>query len=166
MSYNPFVLFNARILDRLVAAGVKHFVRQTYDRGRDPLDTTTKGAYLLSHYKDTTNAIDHFSAAIKFDTAKYLYNVAIDYDMDKLRIAASQPAGYKIYVDLFSFELSKWTPPESLAKKMEQYLRVSSWKAGDGKIATAITTQAGVIYITFRRGSDVMKVNLSEIEKA
>lgn len=165
MGYNPFVKFNADILDRLISSGVKYFVRQTYDRARDHFDGQTKGIFLLSHYKDVAAARNHFTTTIKYDSAKKIYDINQPYDLNSLAVAASQPEGYQVYIDLFSFELDKWQPPEPLAKKMERYLRSSAWKAGGGEISANINYQLGVIYVTFKRGTQVMKVDLTEIDK-
>lgn len=163
--YNPFVLLLEPVLDRLIERGVTYFVRQTYDRGRDHFEHNIKGVFLFSHYKDSNEAIAHFTSAIKYDPAKYLYNIHQPYDRERLYIAARQPEGYRIYVDVFAFHLEEWAPPEHLAKRMELYLRSMDWKPREGKISSSISVQTGTLYITFRRGREEMKVNLSEIEK-
>lgn len=164
--YNPFILLRKEILDRLIDSGHMYFVRQTYDRGRHQTNSDLKGIFLISHYRDFNQASAHYASTIKFDRHKYIYDINYDEERAKLYKAAEQPEGYQVYSSLFNFEIEKWEPDTVLAKKMELHLRVAGWKARDGKISISISNQLGVIYITFRRNGEVMKVDLSEIEKA
>lgn len=163
--YNPFIPLRKEMLDRLIDAGHKYFVRQTYERGRGLTNTHLKGIFLISHYKDFNQATTHYTSTIKFDRHKYIYDISYEEERGKLYKAATQPEGYLVYSSLFNFEIEKWAPDTVLAKKMELYLRVAGWKAREGKISVAISNQLGIIYITFRRNGEVMKVDLSEIEE-
>ena len=114
--HNPLVLFSTDLLNSFIKAGHKFFVRQTYKRGIDHFDDTQKGAYLISHYNDINKATMHFEA-LKFDGNRYLYDISKEEDLQRLKIAAQQPNGYKIYSALLQ---QAWKPSDLMAGKVKR----------------------------------------------
>ncbi|MEO8148541.1 MAG: hypothetical protein ABI723_12925 [Bacteroidia bacterium] len=94
--FNPLTLFLKELLDELIKRDKKYFVRQSYPRGMIVSDETIKGSYLITHYDDLLKATQHYNA-LTHDPNRYLYHWEKEEDRNKLEIAASQPAGYKVY---------------------------------------------------------------------
>src|SRR4051812_15028950 len=125
--HNPFPLYSQRLLDALIKAGHKYFVRQTYKRGINDFDTEQKGAFLISHYNDLNKATVHYEA-LKNDANRFLYDISNTEHFKKLKTAAEQPAGYKIYAPLLQQE---WKPTEQIAKNIKSYIDYKlQWRPG------------------------------------
>lgn len=158
MVYNPCHLFLEALIDALKYSGFKFYVRQYYYRGNKDSD---KG-YLLSHYRTREEAQRHFDT-IAHDPSRYIYDVEVEEDLKKLKIAASQPPGYKIFTSLFAFE--KWSVPEEIRDKLEYYIRHrTSFKSGRKEIQTKPIMLLGEVYLEIKQGKEIIKVSLFEIE--
>jgi hypothetical protein len=161
--HNPFALYSNRLLDALMKAGHKYFVRQTYKRGVNQFDTEQKGAYLISHYNDLNKATIHYEALAN-DGNRFLYDISNTEHLEKLRLAAQQPAGYKIYTPLLQQE---WKPTEQIAKKIRSYIDYKlHWRPGRSEtVHTNLFTEFGELFITLKFRIYKEKVPLSDIEK-
>ena len=86
-----------------------YFVREQYARGAE--NSKVFIPLLFTHY--TQHGIDHERAKrhfelLKKDPYRYLYDSTSDEAVQKLKKAAQQPNGYKIYVNILP---KIWAPP-------------------------------------------------------
>lgn len=162
--HNPLALLTTELLDSLIASGHRFFVRQSYPRGKQPLDNKTKEALLITAYTDFSEVNAHFQA-VKLDSRKYVYDIQLAGEKEKLYRAASLPEGYKVFVALLA--VKKWKPPILLAPKLKNYLRVyTKWKPERGQdTLVSLYIQFGELFLKLRYGTEEIKVPLSEIEK-
>ncbi|WP_343306722.1 hypothetical protein AAHN97_06380 [Chitinophaga niabensis] len=162
--HNPLALLTTQLLERLCASGFQYFVRQSFPRGMDHVQTDIIEAFLITPYKDFSQVNAHFQA-IKFDKRKHVYQVDLVGEKEKLTIAAGQPPGFKVFVSLLSTK--KWVPPLDLYPKIKHYLRNhASWKPERGKgVNAGLFIQFGELYISIKYNHEEIKVPLDEIEK-
>jgi len=161
--HNPLALFTTEVLDALLAQGFTIFVRQSYPRGKDHFDTETKEAFLITPYKDIGEANQHFQH-IQFDHRKYVYQVHRNEEVEKLKTAAGQPAGYKVYVDKLA--AAEWRASVQLGAKIGNYIRVhTKWKARDGGITANLFLHFGELMLRISNGNEEIKISLSEVER-
>ena len=116
--YNPFPLLTPGLLRDQVAKGKRFFVRQYFPRGHD---NRLKAAFLFRGYDaiDQTTAAQHL-AALFSDPYAFLYDVTIQDHLVRLKTAATQPFGYKVF-----YAAKKgvdWHPPETYQEKMRRYI--------------------------------------------
>ncbi|MBS1621207.1 MAG: hypothetical protein JSS80_06170 [Bacteroidetes bacterium] len=163
--YNPFVLLNEKLLDALLRQPL-YFVREYYERGVE--NNSAIIPVLFTHYPqygvDAEKAKRHFSL-IKKDPYRYLYDSGCDEHIKKLTIAAQQPAGYKIYVNIFP---DQWTAPVHLRNRVYRYMVATfpEWeKEGNKKLKINIRDLFGKLYLLFSWKGHKAEVLLDEIEK-
>ena len=161
--HNPFSLYSERLLNALLNAGHKYFVRQTYKRGLDHFDEQQKGAFLISHYNELNKATIHYEALVK-DGNRFLYDIEKPEHIEKLRIASKQPEGYKIYSPLLTQE---WTPSNDMRQKIRRYIDYKlKWRPSrEETVATNLFIEFGELFITLKLRSYNEKVPLSDIER-
>jgi hypothetical protein len=160
--HNPFQLYSPRLLDGLLKAGHTHFVRQTYKRGIDHFDPLPKGSFLVTPYNETAKANMHYEALVN-DANRFIYNTGIKEHLEKLHIAANQPAGYKIYAPLLP---GPWKPSDIMAGKIRIYVsRILKWHPGKQGVHSDLFLQFGELFITLKSGIHEVKIPLSDIER-
>jgi hypothetical protein len=161
--HNPFPLYSERLLDALIKAGHKYFVRQTYKRGFDHFDTEQRGSFLITHYNDLNKANIHYEALTN-DGNRFLYDISNSEHLEKLRVASRQPVGYKIYTPLLQQE---WKPSPQIAQGIRRYIDYKlRWKpAREETVQTNLFTQFGELFITLKFRIQEVKVPLADIEK-
>lgn len=163
--YNPFIILNEKLLMMLTRQPM-YFVREYYARGNE-----TGGKFiplLLSHYTqqgiNAKRANRHFSL-IKQDPYRYLYDSINEKDLQKLKIAATQPEGYRIYVNLLPKE---WKPPRSLRICIYNYLD-KNYPGMNGrqnkKPRIYLQDLFGKLYLVLTWQGNKVEVILDEIEK-
>lgn len=178
--YNPFPLLNEALLKSEIAKGKRYFVRQTFPRG---MDTRLKGAFLLRAYTaEEKNAADQHIDAIsgnvngrndnghdarRRDANAFLYDAGSPEHLDKLRVAATQPFGYKVF-----YAAKKgvdWKPPVLYREKIRHYIRVhhSDWQTnrGGGKIEAGLYEEFGELFLKFSSGEEQETIPFDDIEK-
>jgi hypothetical protein len=162
--FNPFVLFNEKLLHAFVHSGKKYFVRQTFNRGKDDADAGLKGCFLFTHYPNYGAAQAHFGA-LEQDIYRKLYDWHDPGDKEKLLIAAQRPAGYKIYAALFEAGWQKEFG-DDLRKKLRYYIQAKiGWNpARDEIVSPDVYLHFGEIYTRIRYKSQEVSVKLEEIE--
>lgn len=160
--HNPLALFTTEVLNALTAQGFTIFVRQSYPRGKDHSDTITKEAFLITPYRDIGVANQHFQY-IRFDTRKYIYQVHNPDELEKLKLAATQPSGYKVFVDKLAAE--EWHPTKQIMAKISSYLRVhTKWKPRENGIRVNLFLHFGELMLRLTCGNEEIKIALREIE--
>jgi hypothetical protein len=160
--HNPFVLLTTRLLKSLIKAGNTFFVRQTYPRGKNPLDPLNKAAFLFTHYTDYSRAKTHYDT-LDNDPNKFLYNINEPEHYEKLFIAAGQPEGFHIYSPLVQ---QPWKPTPAIANRIRNYINHKmKWApARTDTVKADLFVQFGELFITLRSGIHEVKLPLAEIE--
>ncbi|MBC9913202.1 hypothetical protein [Chitinophaga varians] len=139
---NPLLLLTAEILEALLQAGYRFFVLQSYPQG---MVAGAKDSLLLSPYRDIAEANAHFQH-IQFDRRKYIYQTHHPEEVERLRKAAGQPEGYRVYIAILAPHQK--APRKELLPIIKQYVRTKTkWRSGDGHISAEIILQYGVLSV-------------------
>jgi len=119
--YNPYTILTPTILAAMLKQPM-YFVRQHYPRGI-PHEDGKVVSLLLTHYilheTDKERADRHMRLLMK-DPYRFLYDSTDSEHFEKLKIAATQPHGYRIYVNLLP---KKWKASDGLKIKISRYVR-------------------------------------------
>jgi hypothetical protein len=163
-AHNPFVKLSTKLLLALVKQP-GCFVREFYPRGGDEHSGVIP--FLLTHYShhdiDRERAQKHFRT-LKNDRYRFLYDSSNPEHLRKLEIAAQQPAGYKIFINILP---APWKASDHLKTKIYRYLAVKypEWKTvGDKKLNIALRDLFGKLYLYFRWQGNKVEVLLEEVE--
>jgi len=163
--FNPLCLLTGELLEAFVSSGQKYFVRQTFIRGSDVNDKS-KRAFLFSHYSDYGQALEHFEAIAK-DGSRYLYRWSEPEDQKRLRLAASQPVGYRIYA---SVVMPGWKEKADKALKVQvrNYMEKKNlWSPGrKDEVAIELYPHFGEVFVRMRFRKQEIKVSLAEVERS
>lgn len=158
--HHPLTLLSAALLSALLEEEYHFFVRQGYPAGISAADTHIREAFLITPYKDIASANAHFQH-IRFDRRKYIYQTSHPEEEEKLRHAATQPAGYKIYLALIDPEHE--IPDPQLVQHVKHYIsQYTTWPMEDICIQYAL--QYGELYLSLKYGDEEIKVPLPAIE--
>ena len=163
--YNPFPLLDEKILADKIQEGKEFFVRQIYNRG---LQKGIRASFLFRAYdsSERTQALEHF-AKIKNDPNAFLYEVNNPDHLEKLRIAAKQPFGFKIYYA--GKKGLDWNPPTEYQEHMKRYIRKMhpEWrtKKGGDKIEIGLYEEYGSLFINLSYAGEEERIPFDEIEK-
>lgn len=161
--HNPLALLTQELLDSLLNEGNLYFVRQAYHRGMVVDKPGFKAAFLFSYYSNKEAAERHCKTLVN-DHYADLYDATIPEQKERLYKAASQPAGYKIYISMLKDK--EWKPTEELIPKIKRYMSSLGWKPGRGdKVFIDIFIEFGEIFLTLKSRRDKAKVKLSDIER-
>jgi len=162
--FNPFYPLTAPLLDAFVAKGKTYFVRQTFNRAKNPFDDQVKGCFLFSHYDNFTTAQDHFGA-IAHDPNRFLYQWNNPEHRQRLRVAASELTEYHNYASVLRPDYDKGLT-DKVKKKIRQYVtnRLEWQLKGGDTLDTNFELQFGELFIRFKHGSRQAKVKFEEIE--
>jgi hypothetical protein len=163
--YNPFPLFSEALLKGQVAGGKRFFVRQTFPRG---MDARLKAAFLLRAYPaDEQEDAEKHLAVLPWDKNAFLYDAAVPEHLDKLRVAAKQPFGYKVF-----YAAKKgvdWKPPPVYQEKIKHYIRSrhAGWRTSPGgeKIQTGLCEEFGELFLKFSYAGEQETIPFDDIEK-
>jgi hypothetical protein len=163
--YNPFPLLTEGLLKDQLAKGKRYFVRQTFHRG---LDSGLKAAFLLRAYpKEEKEASGDHLAAIPRDVNAFLYDAAVPEHLEKLRIAARQPHGFKVF-----YAAKKgvdWKPPAVYEEKMRHFIRRhhSDWRTNRGgePIQIGLYEEFGELFLKFSYEGEEDSIPFDDIEK-
>ena len=156
--YNPFPLLTPGLLRDQVAKGKRYFVRQNFPRG---YEARLKAAFLLRAYEpiDQTTAQQHLAFLTQQrpdgpgprDPYAFLYDVTIQDHLVRLKTAASQPFGYKIF-----YAAKKgvdWKPPETYREKMRHYINRNhpGWRGIQSKepVEIGLYEEFGELFLKF-----------------
>jgi hypothetical protein len=162
--FNPMGQFNQRVLEGLVKAGHRYFVRQTYPRGREPFDPTVKEAFLMCHYENYFKAKEHFDV-LQNDRYRSMYDWGELEDRRKLLIAANFPDGYRVWANAFAPGWEMGVTP-TLKEKIKEYIKRIGWKIRrDEMIEPQFYPHFGEVYVCLQYGGREVRVKFEEIEK-
>src|SRR5689334_12187580 len=112
--YNPLSIITVELMQAFLREP-KLFVRQYYERGKSedivPLLLTY---YYKDNDKDINRANLHMKL-LKADRYRFLYDSENQEHREKLLIAASQPKGFRVYINLLP---QKWQAGNQLKRKL------------------------------------------------
>jgi hypothetical protein len=158
--HNPLYLFTTEVLKELIKTGHRYFVRQTYKRG---LTSELKASFLISHYEEQAKADIHYTALVN-DANGFMYDAENPDHLAKLQVAASQPAGYRIFT--LHLAMEEWKVPLVLKGNLRRYITRLGWQpAKDKGVNAKLFSQFGELFIALKWQSHETKVPLYEIEK-
>lgn len=161
--FNLLAKFDDRVLDGFITQGHRYFVRQTFERAREPFDITTKAHFLICHYKDPAKAKEHFDV-LTDDPNRFLYNWDEPEHQQRLKMAAGQPAGYKIFSNTF---MENWEHhiTDRFRAKIRAYIDELGWKPSrNDTVRFDFFPRFGEPFATLRFKKRVVEVSFDEIE--
>lgn len=163
--HNPYTILTLEILNAILKQPM-YFVRQQYVRGRDIYHNQAV-PLLLTHYghheTDRERAERHMRLLMK-DPYRYLYDSAKKDDILKLQKAASQPAGFRIYINLLPKE---WKAPDMLKIKISNYVcqKMPWWNYSPAdKLKVTLKERYGLLFLALLWRGQQTEVLLDEIE--
>ena len=172
--YNPYSLLTTEILEAMVKQPM-YFVRQYYQRGLTEFDDNKTTPLLFTHYihheVDTERAQRHMRL-LKKDPLRFLYDSTNPAHMEKLKAAANQPPGYKIFINLMP---RAWKATEAclsgrqgLKRKIRTYMmeNLPWWNYSPAdNLKVTLRERYGELYVALLWKHQRTEVNLEEIEK-
>ncbi|RFS21076.1 hypothetical protein DVR12_17200 [Chitinophaga silvatica] len=160
----PLALLSVAILKAMLESGFTLFVRQSYPAGRTFADANIREVFLITPYTNIGEANMHFQH-IRFDNRKYIYQTHHPEEVEKLYVAAEQPAGYKIYAAVIQEPIDQIL--HMLQPKIKAYiLRRTKWgQEGLDNVKTGFILHYGDLCVTLQYLHEEIKVPLSEIDK-
>jgi|SRR6185436_18692605 len=162
--YNPLCLFSERLLDAFVKANKKYFIRQGYPRGFNLIDNNIKRYFLISHYGDLNQAKQHFDA-IRTDGNRYLYDWDNAEDQKRLRLAVTQPDGFKIFAAVM---MPDWKARAEvvLKEKMQRFIRFKlKWfPSKNDSVDFELSLNYGEVFVTMKLRNQQIEVSLADVE--
>lgn len=162
--FNPFPRFELKYLNGFRQKGVVAFVKQTYDRGRDPHDKTEKPAFLLSHYNEPHMARNHFDA-IAHDVNRQLLEIDNSEDWKELERLGAQESGAIVYM-YFKLPDAEQRAKKVLDTKLHAYIdHKLKWRVSRSEgVQFGLEFTFGEIYAVLKSGGRTHKVKIEEIE--
>ena len=165
--YNPYSLLTTEILEAMVKQPM-YFVRQYYQRGLTEFDDKQMTPLLFTHYihheVDTERAQRHMRL-LKKDPFRFLYDSTKPAHLEKLRAAAPQPTGFKIYINLMP---RAWKASDGLKRKIRTYMmeNLPWWNYSPAdNLKVTLRERYGELYVALLWKHQRTEVNLEEIEK-
>ncbi|HEY6900781.1 MAG TPA: hypothetical protein VI233_09070 [Puia sp.] len=163
--YNPFPLLTTGLLEDELTKGKRYFVRQTFARG---WDAKHKAAFLLRSYPEEEKEMAELHLkTLEKDGNAFLYDATLPEHREKLRIAAKQPIGYKVFYA--ARKGVEWKPPQPYQEKMRHYIRRhhSDWRSTNegGKIEIGLFEEFGELFLKFSHGGEEDTIPFDHIEK-
>jgi len=163
--FNPYTILTPTILSAMLKQPM-YFVRQQYPRGLQHDDENII-PLLFTHYAhhevDKERAERHIRLLLK-DQYRYIYDSTNEEHFQKLKIAASQPKGYRIYINLLS---KKWKANDALKMKISRYVaeKLSWWKYSPAdKLNVTLKERYGELFIALLWRGQKTEVLLEDIE--
>lgn len=163
---NPYSLLTPVILEALLRQPM-YFVRQEYKRGAFVYDGETTRTLLLTHYPkheiEQERAERHMRLLVK-DPYRFLYDSTNPEHLEKLKMAAQQPEGYRIYINLMQ---SKWKASSLLKLKIGRYVRdkMPWWNySPSDKLKVRLKERYGELFLALLWRGQQTEILLEEIE--
>lgn len=163
--YNPYTLLTPALLSAMLKQPM-YFVRQHYARGGQN-ETDYPIPLLLTHYihqeADKERSERHIRLLLK-DPYRFLYDSTQPEHLEKLMIAATQPDGYRVYINLMP---KKWKANEGMKSKISRYVREKmpwwNYTPAD-KLNVTLKERYGELFIALLWRGRQTEVLLEEIE--
>jgi hypothetical protein len=162
--FNPFAAFEPRFLSGFRQRGVKAFVQQTYERGRNLLEEDPRPAYLLIHFNNEKKAREHFEA-IKTDPGRQLFITDDLDDYRKLQTLLNDPAAGRFYT-MLKIKDAELKAQKFLDKRIRSYIDFkTNWRpARYESVHFSLDFIFGEIYVQLKCGARSVKMRIEELE--
>lgn len=163
---NPYAILTPSLLDAMLRQPM-YYVRQHYERGHDPLMDDNTVPLLFTHYTHHETDVERVHRHMRLlhkDPYRFLYNSREPEHLEKLRVAAQQPAGFRIYINLLP---RQWKAGDGLKRKINSYLmhRLPWWHYSPAdKLKVTLKERYGLLYLAMLWRGQQTEVLLSEIE--
>lgn len=164
--YNPYTILTPRLLEALLQQPL-YFVRQYYPRGL-PESAEKIVPLLLTHYThqeaEKERAERHMRLLGK-DPYRFLYDSTQKPHIEKLLLAASQPKGYCIYINLLPQE---WKASNVLKTKLHHYVKekLNGWHTSSADpLKVTLKERYGHLFIALTWRRQRTEVLLEDIEQ-
>ena len=164
--YNPYSLLTPQLLNAMTKQPM-YFVRQYYERGKMIHDENNISPFLFTHYThhDTDKErVERHMRLLWMDKYRFLYDSTKQEHFEKLKQAALQPEGYRIFINLLP---KKWKANEMLKMKINNYMlhKLPWWKYSPAdKLNVTLKERYGQLYIALLWKGQQTEVHLDEIE--
>jgi hypothetical protein len=163
--YNPYAILTPALLKAMLRQPM-YFVRQHHPRGLShPAEKIIP--LLFTHYThhetDKERAQRHLRLLLK-DPYRFLYDSTNPAHLEKLKTAASQPAGYRIYINLLP---KKWKANDALKLKISRYVKekLPWWNySSKDKLNVTLKERYGQLFIALLWRGQQTEVLLEDIE--
>ena len=163
---NPYTLLTPALLDAMLKQPM-YFVRQYYERGTGVWDSDKNIPLLLTHYAhhetDRERVERHMRLLMK-DPYRFVYDSTNPTHLEKLKLAAHQPDGYSVYINLLP---DKWKAGDGLKKKISGYVmhHLPWWQYSPAdKLKVTLKERYGQLYLALLWRGQQTEVILTEIE--
>ena len=161
--FNFLAPFDEKNLDGFIKEGNRYFVRQTFNKAKDPFDIETRGHFLFCHYKEYAQAKEHFDVLMD-DPNRYLYDWEDSEHREKLKVAASKPRGYKLFTNTFIPDWERHIT-DKFKSKVKAYIQSLGWKPGrNDSVKFDFFPRFGEPHISLRFKNREVHVTFDDIE--
>jgi hypothetical protein len=163
--FNPFARYHAKYLDEFRKKGIKAFVKQTYNRGRNLSEVNPPPSFLLTHYGQLNMAYEHMRA-IQRDPGRKLLLLNNPADYAELSRMGQTDAGMHVYMQLaVTNVVAKMR--RCVDQKTRHYIsRNLGWRiTAQQMIQFSLRIIFGEIYVTLHHEGQSHIVKLDEIEQ-
>jgi hypothetical protein len=163
--FNPFAQFMPQYLPAFKEKGVKAFVRQTYERGKDLLKSDPQPSYILNHFSDANKAREHYNA-IDTDPNRRIYFTEDKQDWEQLTVLLNNTSSQLCYTILVVKDVN-----EKARKCLETHIRSyihskTDWQpASYARISFSLEFVFGEIYVLLIYGPRKIRMKLDELEE-
>jgi len=161
--FNPFAEFEERFLPLFKQKGIKAFVKQTYDRGRNMLEDNPRPAFLLTHTEDLAYAQKYFDE-IKGDPNRDFFIITEPEEYEKLKqLLHSQTARY---YTILTIKDANAKAQKLLDARIRFYVNnMTNWRPKSmEEVVFSLDIVFGEIYVKLKHGSRELKIKLDDLE--
>ncbi len=164
--FNPCVLFNTALLEAMLQKGLQYFVRSSFPRGEKNSGEKPARSFLVSHYHKPAEAQRHFQA-IGDDPFRFLYDARRPGHLDKLRKAAAQPEGYRVWSVILVPGIEKKITRFYRDNTRRWIGRHTRWELKGGiRLIPFLYFQLGELFTRIAYEGEEIKIKFEELENA
>lgn len=158
--YSSIALLTPALLYGMIQKGNRYFVRQQV---QGIFYKEISEVLIITHYADKGKALEHMQAVQGTRHCK-LYDINDEQDVARLKLAASQPQGYKIFTTLLNTK--KWKPPLQLEEKIRKYLRWMEYHPlRTDEVKAAPFFEFGVLFLKIRWSGNEIRIPFTDLNK-
>lgn len=160
---NPFALYTPLLLETLYHEGKQFFIRQNYPRGIEKGENIL-GSFVITAYTDLGNAEEHF-ATLNNDPYRFFYYWDTQDHRARLRKAAAQPEGYRVYAPMIKDY--KWKVTTELGKKIMDHVKHKEgwWPKKSDNVNVALFVKFGEPCLRITGEHKELQIPLTAVDK-
>lgn len=161
--FNPFAEFEERFLPLFKQKGVKAFIKQTYNRGKNLLEERPIPSYLLIHTDDIGLGQDHFDA-IKDDPDRHFFDITQPEQLEAVRAMLHRKEA-RFYTLLLTKDAHQ-RAQQLLRNKVRWYVdHNTNWKPRSyEEVVFSLDVIFGQLYVKLKYQSREIKLAIEELE--